>query len=139
MQPTIHGDDKWRWKRQDKGKFIVSSFYHSLTELGDPTFPWKGIWVNRVTSKVCFLSCTADRWDILTIVNLWRRKIVVIEWCYMCKRNVETTDHLLIHRDAASELWRCVFSIFGVQWVMHGAVKELFACWNQGSHRAVRG
>ncbi|GFS36239.1 hypothetical protein Acr_00g0044890 [Actinidia rufa] len=137
-QPIIHDDDKWMWKRQAKGKFTVSTFYHSLTRLGDPTFPWKGVWVSRVPSKVCFFGWAAARGAILTMDNLRRRKIVVIEWCYMCKRNAESTDHLLIHCDVASELWRCVYAIFGVQWVMPATIKELFACWSQGRSRGGR-
>ena len=49
----------------------------------------------------------------------------------MCKRNAESTDHLLLHCQAASELWSLVFFIFGVQWVMSGSIKELFECWSQ--------
>ena len=67
----------------------------------------------------------------MIIDNLRRRRIVVTEWCYVCKKNAKTTDHLLLHCDSASELWNLVFSIFGVQWVMPGSVRELFACWSQ--------
>ncbi|XP_057512846.1 uncharacterized protein LOC130794919 [Actinidia eriantha] len=98
-QPIIHDDDKWKWKRQAKGKFNV------LKGMGDPTFPCKGVWVSRVPSKICFFGWAAARGAILTIDNLRRRKIVVTKWCYMCKRNAETTDHLLIHCDVTSELW----------------------------------
>ncbi|GFS31727.1 hypothetical protein Acr_00g0018900 [Actinidia rufa] len=31
VQPMGQEDDKWRWKRQGKRSFTVSSFYHSLT------------------------------------------------------------------------------------------------------------
>ena len=133
--PSSQDDDNWRWKRQGKGSFTVSSFYHSLTGNGDLSFLWKGIWVSRVPSKVCFFGWVATKGAILTIDNLRKRRIVVTEWCYMCKRNAETADHLLIHCDAASELWSLVFSIFGVQWVMPGSVRELFACWIQKSGR----
>ncbi|GFS40543.1 hypothetical protein Acr_00g0069200 [Actinidia rufa] len=132
------GTDKWRWKTQGKGRFTVSSFYQTLTGLGDPTFPWKGIWVNSVPSKVCFFGWAAAKGAILTIDNLRRRSIIVTEWCYMCKRDAETTDHLLIHCDAARELWNLVFSIFGIQWVMPGTVRDLFACWSWKSNRGNR-
>ncbi|GFZ18537.1 hypothetical protein Acr_27g0002760 [Actinidia rufa] len=127
--PISFEDDKWMWKRQGKGRFIVPSFYQSLTVLGDTTFSWKGIWVSRVPSKVCFFGWAAAKGVILTIDNLRRRRTVVTEWCYMCKRNAETTDYLLIHCDAARELWSCVFSIFGdamgYAWYGKGVVPEL--------------
>ncbi|GFY81333.1 hypothetical protein Acr_01g0011420 [Actinidia rufa] len=138
--PISQEVDKWRWKRHGKGSFTVSSFYHSITGSGDPTFPWKGIWVSRVLSKVCFCEWTTAKGAILTIDNLWRRRMLVTNSCYMCKRNAETTDHLLIHCVSACELWSLVFSIFGVQWVMPRSVRELFAWLNQescrGSHAA---
>ncbi|GFZ14796.1 hypothetical protein Acr_24g0009860 [Actinidia rufa] len=39
VQPINQEIDKWRWKRQGKGSITVSSFYHSLTGLDDPTSP----------------------------------------------------------------------------------------------------
>ena len=135
VHPNSREADNWRWKRQGKGCFTVSSFYHSLTSLGDPNFPWKGTWVSRVPSKVCFFGWATAKGAILTIDNLRKRRLIVTEWCYMCKRNAETTNHLLIHCDAASKLWNLFFSIFGIQWVMPGSVRDLFACWRQKSDR----
>ena len=60
-KPISQELDKWRWKRQGKGSFRVASFYHALTGLGDPTFPWKGIWVSRVPSEVCIFGWAAAR------------------------------------------------------------------------------
>jgi len=34
---------------------------------------------------------------ILTIDNLRNRRVCVVEWCYMCKKSGETTDHLFLH------------------------------------------
>ena len=117
----------------------MSSFYHALTGPGDISFPWKGIWVSRVPTKVCFFSWAAAKGAILTIDNLRKRRIILTEWCYMCKRNAESTDHLLLHCKLASELWSLVFSIFGVEWVMPGSVRNLFACWNQVTRRGSKG
>ncbi|GFZ09766.1 hypothetical protein Acr_21g0003650 [Actinidia rufa] len=83
-KPISQELDKWRWKRQCKGSFTVASFYHALTRLGDPTFPWKGILVSKLPSKVCFFDWAAARGAIMTIDNLRRRRIVVTKWCYMC-------------------------------------------------------
>ncbi|GFS36279.1 hypothetical protein Acr_00g0045080 [Actinidia rufa] len=137
-RPNSQEIDKWRWMRQAKGSFTVSSFYQSLTGLGDPDFPWKGIWVSSVPSKVCFFGWATAKGAILTIDNLRKRRLIVTEWCFMCKRNAKTTDHLLIHCVAANELWNLVLSIFGIQWVMPRSVRDLFACWSQKSVRGHR-
>jgi hypothetical protein len=39
---------------------------------------------------------------------------VVLEWCYMCKKNGELVDHLLLHYEVASALWHSIFSRFGL-------------------------
>ena len=53
----------------------------------------------------------------------------------MCKRNGETTDHLLIHCPVAQELWNMVCSLFGVCWVMPRGVVDLLASWLGKFHR----
>ena len=53
----------------------------------------------------------------------------------MCKRNGETTDHLLIHCPVAQELWNMVCLLFGVCWVMPRGVVDPLASWLGKFHR----
>jgi hypothetical protein len=53
-------------------------------------------------------------WWILTLDNLKKRHIIVIDRCYMCKKTGESVDHLFLHRDVASALWSSLFSRFGL-------------------------
>ena len=48
---------------------------------------------------------------ILTIDNLHRSMVWVLDWCFMCKRAGETVDHLLLHCEYVRELWS-LFSVF---------------------------
>jgi hypothetical protein len=75
---------------------------------------------------------------ILTIGNLWRRDVMVLDWCCMCKNGGETVDHLLLHYSFAREIWSMVFGLFGV-WVMLSSTLELLECWQGsfGKHRNV--
>ena len=41
----------------------------------------------------------------LTIDNLRKRKVCILDWCYLCKCNSETVDHLFLHCPIALELW----------------------------------
>lgn len=41
---------------------------------------------------------------ILTLDNLRKRNIVVVEWYCMCKKSGESIDHLLIRCEVAKEL-----------------------------------
>ena len=64
-------------------------------------------------------------------------KLLVIDWCCMCKRVGENMNHLLLHCIIARELWNMVLSLFGVFWVMPKDVVELLASWlgNFRKHR----
>ena len=44
----------------------------------------------------------------------WCWQVVVIDWCYICKKDGKTIDHLFIHFPVARELWNWVVSLFGV-------------------------
>jgi hypothetical protein len=95
------------------------------------TFPWKSVWRVKVPPKVAFFIWLAAHGKNLTIDNLHRRKIWVLDWCLMCKRAGESVDHLLLHCEYASELWSFIFCIVGMHWVMPCKVSELPACWRR--------
>ena len=60
---------------------------------------------------------------------------MVVNWCCMCKRNGETTDHLLLSCPVSQKVWNMVCSLFGVHWVMLRSVVELLACWSNKFNR----
>lgn len=69
------------------------------------SLPWKSRWRVQVSLKVALFTWTAALGKILMIDNLHHRKVYVIEWCYMCKKAVESIDHLLLHYDYHGEMW----------------------------------
>ena len=64
-----------------------------------------------------------------TMDNLQKRKFTIVDWCCMCKMDEEASNHLLLHRAIAMNLWSMVFSLFGLSWVMPFSVKEHLAWW----------
>jgi hypothetical protein len=127
--------DRIRWFPSKKGIFEVKSFYKVLSNPTNEVFPWKSIWRCKVPLRVAFFGWNAALGKILTHDNLRKRRIIVVEWCCMCKKNGESVDHLLIHCEVATYLWHYVFTLFGVEWVMPQKVIDLFACWSQGGGR----
>ena len=82
---------------------------------------------------------TAD-WDgILTIDNLVKRNLSLVNWCCLCCCDGETVDHLLLHCKFAHALWSEVFLMFGLQWVMPRMVVSLLFAWENylGLHSSV--
>ena len=50
--------------------------------------------------------------------------------CYLCQRNEESIDYILLHCEKARTLWVLLFSLFGVQWVLPTTVKDMLLGWN---------
>jgi hypothetical protein len=120
--------DQLRWDHIGSGLFEVQSFYHIICSGGNRTFPWKSVWRIKVPPKVAFFIWLVAHGKNLTIDNLRRRKIWVLDWCFMCKRAGESVDHLLLHCEYASELCSFIFCIVGLHWVMPCKVSELLVC-----------
>jgi hypothetical protein len=66
---------------------------------------------------------------IFTMDNLQKRHVVVVDRYYLCKRDGEYVDCLLLHCELACALWSAFFSCFGLSWVMPKRVAYLYACW----------
>jgi len=47
----------------------------------------------------------------------------------MCKSSGESIDHLFLHCMVATELWRTIMQMFGVEWVMPRSVKDMLGSW----------
>ena len=81
--------------------------------------------------RLLFFTWLAAHGKILTIENLCRRQIWVLDRCFMCKRAGESMDHLMIHCEYARELWSMIFCLFGIVWVMPRKVSGLLDCWRR--------
>lgn len=51
--------------------------------------------------------------------------LLLLQWCIICRRDEETIDHLLLHCPMALLLWHQLFSIVGMDWVVHSCVQML--------------
>ena len=95
--PRGEGVNSLFWKLTLNGVFDVHSFYNSLSAPPTIPFPWKCIWSSKVPRRVSFFLWIAA-WDsILTIDNLVKRNLSLVNWCGLCHYDVETVDHLLLH------------------------------------------
>jgi hypothetical protein len=83
---------------------------------------------------VAFFAWTAAHGKILTVDNLRRRGMVVVNRCWLCEADRESVDHLLLHCRAARALWNAFLARFGLCWVMPSSVKELLASWWSSGH-----
>jgi hypothetical protein len=71
----------------------------------------------KVPLRVAFFIWSTALGKILSVYNLRKRNIVVVDWCCMCKKCGETVDNLLLHCDLAG--------------VMPRWVRDLLAYWRR--------
>ena len=63
-----------------------------------------------------FFAWSAALGKILTIDNLQKWRVLIVNWHCMCKKDGGSINHLLLHCQMASELWSFVLCLFGVEW-----------------------
>ena len=96
------------WKPSRDKEFKVNDYYRILVGSTDFCFSWKSIWKQKIPSRVAFFVWIAALGKCLTIDNLRRRKVWILDWCYICKCNGESVDHLFLHCPVAMDLWTMV-------------------------------
>lgn len=93
------GEDKLRWGPSKRGMFDVRSFHNVLVPHESTPFPLKSILQHNGPLRVAFLAWITALGKILTLDNLRKQSVIVIDWCCMCKRSGEIVDRLLLHCD----------------------------------------
>ena len=133
---TIYGssvrgfeEDKMCWKTVRSKGFMFKDYYSLLAGFIDSCFPWKSIWQQKILARVAFFVWTTTLRKCLTIDYLRKGTIWILDWCYMCKCNGESVDHLFLHCPIAMDLCSMVFCLFEVSWVMPQLVAGLLTCW----------
>ena len=122
-------EDMFRWKENKIGPFSVKSFYSSFSRDSKPPFPARTIWTPWVPIRASFFGWEAAWNRLLTTDRLKRVGWSIPNRFFLCKYKEKTTDHLLLFCEKARMLWLLIFSLFGVQWVMHSSVKRNLLGW----------
>ena len=102
------GVDKICWIPLKRKNFEVKSYYQVMVNPAPIIGHWKSIRKSKVPPRVAFFVWTAVLGKILTLDNLRKKNIIVIEWCCMCRHNGESIDPLLLHCEVAIEVWSMV-------------------------------
>ena len=103
--PRGESDDVLIWQLSCSGIFDVCSFYNYLLKDPSISFPWQSIWCIKVPKRVSFFLWIAARGGILTIDNLVKKNLPLVNWCCLCRYDEETVDHFLLYCKFARALW----------------------------------
>lgn len=117
------------WKLDSYIVFTVTSYYDYLHkgEMEEEGFPNRLIWNVKATSRIAFFTWEAVRGCILILNNLVKRGTILMNGCFLCRREVESSNHFLLWCPYAQRLWRLAYGLLGLDWVVAGLVKEFCA------------
>ena len=97
--------DSLYWRLKGDGKFDTRSYYQEIRGASNSLFPWKGIWKPKIPKCMAVFLWTDAHGRILTLDNLMLKGRPLANWCCMCCRDGESTDHLLLHCPITHSLW----------------------------------
>ena len=95
------------------GCFSVKLFYKVLFGSNSIVFPHQLIWSNWVPTKMSFFAWEASWGKVLTLDQIKKRGRALANRCFLCGKDEETIDHLLLHCPVARLLWDLLLAIFG--------------------------
>ena len=110
-------EDRLLLKESITDGFLVRHMYRKLMFSPPLDFPWRSIWNPIVHPKLGFFAWEASWGKVLTLDQLKRRGIPLVNRCFLCEEDDETIDHLLIHCSRARMLWDLFLAITEVKWV----------------------
>ncbi|RVW44612.1 Heat shock protein 90-5, chloroplastic [Vitis vinifera] len=127
-RPSLE-DDSIKWRQGRKGSFRVKEAYSLLDKSNASLFPARGIWVDRVPTKVSFFAWEATWGKVLTLDKLQIRGVQLPNCCFLCGCAEENVNHILLHCIVARALWDIIFGLLDIKWVFPETVKEALTSW----------
>ena len=126
-------EDRLLLKKSITDGFSVRHMYRKLMFSPPLDFPSRSIWNPIVPPKLGFFAWEASWGKVLTLDQLKRRGIPLVNRCFLCEENEETIDHLLIHCSRAKMLWDLLLAITEANWLFPRTVRQLLLAWQSVS------
>ena len=108
---------------------LLNLNYSALEILGVRGFPCRLIWRASTPVKVAVFVWEASLGKMLTIDNLQKRGITLVNKCYMCKGESNSVDHLLVYCKVARALWELAMNRLGICWAAPNYVSSHLLAW----------
>jgi hypothetical protein len=94
-QTTLTTDqDRARWNWTENGEFTVKSAYEAVKKVPHISNNLHRIWKTKVPPRFKVFAWIMIQNKILTIDNLKKKGMILVNKCVMCKRENETVKHL---------------------------------------------
>ena len=127
-----------RAKTEESGRlplmafFSVSSFFSMSEVVVESRSFWGSLWSTKAPPRVIAFGWSALLGGVLTMDNLRRRKVIVVNACSMCLASEESIDPLLLNCPLAKCIWRSILSWFYSCGPLPNSIPSLFDFWRLG-------
>lgn len=54
---------------------------------------------------------------------------IMVNSCFLCKREAETCNHILLWCPEVYKLWTMIYGLLGISWVIVGLVRDAPWAW----------
>ena len=122
-----HNEDKMIWSVDASGCFKGSSVFKYEEKGAHPL--WTKAWIKGLIPKINIFFWILLQNKILTIDNLQKRGINVVNRCSLCKEDYEDRDHLFLNCTYSQKVWRFILNYWNVAWVHHNNIDHCFQSW----------
>ena len=112
------------FKETKNGNFSVTLLFKAMDRYENVVFPYKFIWNSWVPTKVDFFAWEASWGKVLTLDDLKKKGRALANKCFLCGKEEETVDHLLVHCPHTRVIWELLLAIVGVKWVFPLSIRE---------------
>ena len=121
--------DRVRCMETKSDDFSVKSLYKALESGFLDPFLMKIIWNLCVQPKVGFFVREAMWGKALTLDQIQKRGLSLVNRCYLCQMHEESIDHIILHCLKTRALWEMFFTLFRVSCMLPSSVKSTFLGW----------
>lgn len=107
-------NDEMFWKLNGEEKFSVKSMYEGMCSNITPSYPEDCVWHLCIQLKASFLVWELWWNHALMIDNLVRRRMIIPNWCCLCRNDMESVDHMFLHCSWSQGFWNHFLQCLGV-------------------------
>ena len=90
---------------------------------------WAKAWIPRLTPKVNIFFWLLLQSKILTLDNLAKTGQTLPNRCNLCKKDLESVNHLFIHCLFSSMVWNQLTSDLDFNWCPPTSIQDFFCQW----------
>ncbi|GKV00746.1 hypothetical protein SLEP1_g13385 [Rubroshorea leprosula] len=130
-QPVQDQNDRWEWKHDKEGVYVVKTTYNLLSSNNGRDKAWihKRIWSRLIPTKVSAFTWQALQDRLPTKINLFRRGIITDPnqvLCGLCGESTKDSNHLFIHCRVTCSVWHKCLQWWRIATVTPNTCQETF-------------